>query len=83
MITPGHSPSFFIIGGTRRGAKVREIIKLVLDASNRTNTHDFESPGRIGDPGLICVDINLIKPAVCLTSGYSLEKRIFSMTKAG
>jgi UDP-glucose 4-epimerase len=36
--------------GTGRGASVREIIKLVLEATNKSDTQVIESPRRAGDP---------------------------------
>lgn len=53
--------------GKRRGASVREIIKLVLQATHKTDTPIIESPCRAGDPAFLCVDINLAKTAMGFT----------------
>jgi UDP-glucose 4-epimerase len=65
--------------GTGRGASVREIIKLVLKATNNSDTQVIESPRRAGDPAFLCADINLAKSAMGFTSKYSLEESIRSL----
>jgi UDP-glucose 4-epimerase len=65
--------------GTGRGASVREIIKLVLEATNKADTQVIESPRRAGDPAFLCADINLAKSAMGFTSTYSLEESIRSL----
>ncbi len=65
--------------GTGRGASVREIIKLVLEATNKTDTQVIESPRRAGDPAFLCADINLARLAMGFTSKYSLEESIRSL----
>jgi UDP-glucose 4-epimerase len=65
--------------GTGRGASVREIIKLVLEATNKADTQIIESPRRAGDPAFLCADINLAKTAMGFTSKYSLEESIRSL----
>jgi len=65
--------------GTGRGASVREIIKLVLEATYKTDTPVIESPRRAGDPAFLCADINLAKTAMGFTSKYSLEESIKSL----
>ena len=65
--------------GTGRGASVREIIKLVLEATNKTDTQVIESPRRAGDPAFLCADIDLAKSAMGFTSKYSLEESIRSL----
>ena len=65
--------------GTGRGASVREIIKLVLEATNKSDTQVIESPRRAGDPAFLCADINLAKSAMGFTSKYSLEESIRSL----
>ncbi len=65
--------------GTSRGASVREIIKLVLEATNKSDTQVIESPRRAGDPAFLCADINLAKSAMGFTSKYSLEESIRSL----
>ena len=62
-----------------RGASVREIIKLVLEATNKSDTQVIESPRRAGDPAFLCADINLAKSAMGFTSKYSLEESIRSL----
>jgi UDP-glucose 4-epimerase len=65
--------------GTGRGASVREIIKLALEATNKTDIQIIESPRRAGDPAFLCADINLAKSAIGFTSRYSLEESIRSL----
>jgi len=65
--------------GTGRGASVREIIKLVLDATNKSDTKVIESPRRAGDPAFLCADISLAKSAMGFESQYSLEASIKSL----
>ena len=65
--------------GTGRGASVREIIKLVLEATNKTDTQVIETDRRAGDPAFLCADINLAKSAMGFTSQYSLEESVRSV----
>ena len=65
--------------GTGRGASVREIIKLVLDATNKSDTPVIENPRRAGDPAFLCADVILAKSAMGFESQYSLEASIRSL----
>jgi UDP-glucose 4-epimerase len=65
--------------GTGRGASVREIIKLVLDATNKSDTAVIENPRRAGDPAFLCADVSLAKSAMGFESQYSLEASIRSL----
>ena len=65
--------------GTGRGASVREIIKLVLDATNKSDTAVIENPRRAGDPAFLCADVTLAKSAMGFESEYSLEASIRSL----
>jgi UDP-glucose 4-epimerase len=65
--------------GTGRGASVREIIKLVLEATNKLDTKVIETDRRAGDPAFLCADINLAKTAMGFTSKYSLEESVRSL----
>jgi UDP-glucose 4-epimerase len=65
--------------GTGRGASVREIIKLVLEAINKSDTAVIENERRAGDPAILCADINLAKSAMGFTSQYPLEASIRSL----
>jgi len=65
--------------GTGRGASVREIIDLVLVATNKSDTQVIESPRRAGDPAFLCADISLAKSAMGFTSKYSLEESVRSL----
>jgi UDP-glucose 4-epimerase len=65
--------------GTGRGASVREIINLVLAATNKSDTQVIETDRRAGDPAFLCADINLAKSAMGFTSKYSLEESIKSL----
>jgi len=65
--------------GTGRGASVREIIKLVLEATHKTDTKVIETDRRAGDPAFLCADINLAKSAMGFSSKYSLEESVKSL----
>jgi UDP-glucose 4-epimerase len=65
--------------GTGRGASVREIIDLVLQATNRIDADVIKSPRRAGDPAFLCADITLAKSAMGFESKYSLEESIRSL----
>jgi UDP-glucose 4-epimerase len=66
--------------GTGRGASVREIIKLVLDATNKADTKVIETDRRAGDPAFLCADVTLAKSAMGFESKYSLEESIKSIS---
>jgi UDP-glucose 4-epimerase len=65
--------------GTGRGASVREIIKLVLEATNKTDTQIVETDRRAGDPAFLCADVTLAKTAMGFESKYSLEESVRSL----
>jgi UDP-glucose 4-epimerase len=65
--------------GTGRGASVREVIDLVLQATNKSDTEVIHSPRRAGDPAFLCADVSLAKSAMGFTSKYSLEESIRSL----
>ena len=65
--------------GTGRGASVREIIKLVLDAINKTDSAVIEDARRAGDPASLCADVSLAKSAMGFESQYPLEASIRSL----
>jgi UDP-glucose 4-epimerase len=65
--------------GTGRGASVREIINLVLEATNKSDTAVIENPRRAGDPAFLCADVSLAKSAMGFESKYSLEASIRSL----
>jgi UDP-glucose 4-epimerase len=65
--------------GTGRGASVREIIKLVLEATNKADTQIIETDRRAGDPAFLCADVTLAKSAMGFESKYSLEESVRSL----
>jgi len=65
--------------GTGRGASVREVIKLVLEATNKTDAQVIENPRRAGDPAFLCADVTLAKSAMGFESKYSLEESVRSL----
>ena len=65
--------------GTGRGASVREVINLVLSATNKKETKVIESPRRAGDPAFLCADVDLAKSSMGFTSRYSLQESIASL----
>jgi UDP-glucose 4-epimerase len=60
---------------------VREIIDLVLQATNKSDTEVIQSPRRAGDPAFLCADVSLAKSAMGFTSKYSLEESIRSIVE--
>jgi UDP-glucose 4-epimerase len=74
----GAIPSIINVG-TGRGASVREIINLVLDAVNKSDTAVIEAPRRAGDPAFLCADVDLAATAMGFKSKYSLEESIRSL----
>jgi UDP-glucose 4-epimerase len=65
--------------GTGRGASVREIIKLVLDATKKSDTKVIEVERRAGDPAFLCADVTLAKSAMGFESKYTLEASVRSL----
>jgi UDP-glucose 4-epimerase len=65
--------------GTGRGASVREIINLVLDAVNKSDTAVIEAPRRAGDPAFLCANVDLAATELGFKSKYSLEESIRSL----
>jgi UDP-glucose 4-epimerase len=65
--------------GTGRGASVREIINLVLDAVNKSDTAVIEAPRRAGDPAFLCANVDLAATEMGFKSEYSLEESIRSL----
>ena len=65
--------------GTGRGASVREIIKLVLEAINKSDSAVIENERRAGDPAFLCADVSLAKSAMGFESQYSLEASVRSL----
>ena len=65
--------------GTGRGASVREIINLVLDAVNKSDTEVIEAPRRAGDPAFLCANVDLAASELGFKSKYSLEESIRSL----
>jgi UDP-glucose 4-epimerase len=65
--------------GTGRGASVREIINLVLDAVNKSDTAVIEAPRRAGDPAFLCANVDLAATEMGFKSRYSLEESIRSL----
>jgi UDP-glucose 4-epimerase len=65
--------------GTGHGASVREVISLVLQATEKTDTKIIETDRRAGDPAFLCADINLAQSAMGFTSQYTLEESVRSL----
>ena len=65
--------------GKGRGASVREVINLVLSATNKNGSKVIESPRRAGDPAFLCADVELAKSSMGFTSRYSLQESIASL----
>jgi UDP-glucose 4-epimerase len=65
--------------GTGHGASVREIIKLVLEATNKSDTAVIEAARRAGDPAFLCADVELAAKEIGFKSKYSLEESIRSL----
>jgi UDP-glucose 4-epimerase len=65
--------------GTGNGASVREIVKFVIDAMDRTDITPVDADRRAGDPALLCADVTLARTALGFTSRYSLKESIESL----
>ena len=65
--------------GTGHGASVKEIIDLVLEASNQKDAEVITTDGRPGDPAFLCADVNLAKSALNYQSKYSLKESVISL----
>jgi UDP-glucose 4-epimerase len=65
--------------GTGRGASVREIVKLVLEAINKSDAQVIEAPRRAGDPAFLCANVDLAATEMGFKSKYSLEESIRSL----
>jgi UDP-glucose 4-epimerase len=65
--------------GTGNGASVRQIIKFVLDAMERSDITPIDADRRAGDPAFLCADVALAKSAMGFTSRYSLKESVESL----
>ena len=65
--------------GTGRGASVREIIEIVLAATNKNDITVNQVERRAGDPAFLCADINLAKSTLGFTTQYSIKESIQSV----
>jgi UDP-glucose 4-epimerase len=65
--------------GTGRGASVREIINLVLEAVNKSDTAVIETPRRAGDPAFLCANVDLATTEIGFKSKYGIEESIRSL----
>jgi UDP-glucose 4-epimerase len=65
--------------GTGNGASVREIVKFVIDAMDRTDITPVDADRRAGDPAFLCADVTLARTALGFTSRYSLKESIESL----
>ncbi len=65
--------------GTGNGASVREIVKFVIEAMNRTDITPVDADRRAGDPAFLCADVSLAKSAMGFTSRYSLKESVESL----
>jgi UDP-glucose 4-epimerase len=65
--------------GTGRGASVREIVNLVLEAINKSDAQVVEAPRRAGDPAFLCANVDLAATELGFKSKYSLEESIRSL----
>jgi UDP-glucose 4-epimerase len=59
--------------GTGKGASVREVIKLVCEATGRGDVVAVEEGRRAGDPAFLCADVSLITSAIGFSSKFSPE----------
>jgi UDP-glucose 4-epimerase len=65
--------------GTGKGASVREIVKFVLDAMDRSVLRPIDTDRRAGDPAFLCADVALAKSAMGFKSRYSLKESVESL----
>jgi UDP-glucose 4-epimerase len=59
--------------GTGVGGSVRDVIRLVAEASGYSDVVPSEVQRRAGDPAYLCADVNQIKSTIGFISKYSLE----------
>jgi UDP-glucose 4-epimerase len=65
--------------GTGGGNSVREVIKLVCDASGESTVVPLGENPRKGDPAFLCADVSLIRNAIGFSASHSLEGSIKSL----
>ena len=65
--------------GTGLGSSVRQIIKVICDATGRNEVEVLEHDRRIGDPAVLCADVSLLKNVTAFSSKYSLESSLRSL----
>ena len=65
--------------GTGRGASVREIIKMVFEVMNISDSKVIEIDPRPGDPAILCANINLAKTMMGFEAKHPLEASIRSI----
>ena len=65
--------------GTGNGASVREIVKFVIDAMERSDITPIDADRRAGDPAFLCADVALAKNAMGFESRYSLKESVESL----
>jgi UDP-glucose 4-epimerase len=58
---------------------VREIVKFVIDAMDRTDITPVDADRRAGDPAFLCADVTLARTTLGFTSRYSLKESIESL----
>jgi UDP-glucose 4-epimerase len=65
--------------GTGNGSSVREIVKFVLDAMDRSEITPVDKDRRAGDPAFLCADVALAKSAMGFESRYNLKESVESL----
>jgi UDP-glucose 4-epimerase len=65
--------------GTGTGASVREVIKLVCEASGKSDVVALEEGRRAGDPAFLCANVLLIQKKFVALTTTTLEKSIASL----
>jgi UDP-glucose 4-epimerase len=65
--------------GTGNGASVREIVKFVIVAMERSDITPIDADRRAGDPAFLCADVALAKNAMGFVSRYSLKESVESL----
>jgi UDP-glucose 4-epimerase len=65
--------------GTGLGSSVRQIIKVICDATGRNEVEVLDYDRRIGDAAVLVADVSLLRSVAAFSSKYSLESSIRSL----
>jgi UDP-glucose 4-epimerase len=66
--------------GTGKGSSVRDVIRLVLEASGYLDVAVKEEGRRMGDPAFLCANVALINDSIGFCTKFTLEESIRSLS---